>query len=61
MTHHVVKPEYQDCLEYHGNTAVELTRVKEGSTVLHRWIIFDSVREAQDYFYEFSAQDGCHV
>ena len=50
MTRLIAYPEYQEQFEYHGNTAIELTRIKEGSTILHDWLLFDSVEEAQSYF-----------
>ena len=45
-------PNYYDCYEYHGNTAVEITRKQAGVTIKRDWILFDSVEEAQDFFYE---------
>jgi hypothetical protein len=42
---------YENC-EYHGNTAVEITLVKKGVTIKRDWIFFDSVQEAQNFFYE---------
>jgi len=44
--------DYYDSYEYHGNTAIEITRIKNGVTVKRDWIFFDSVQEAQDFFYE---------
>jgi hypothetical protein len=46
---------YSDChesFEYHGSTAVEIHLIKNGVTIKRDWIFFDSVREAQDFFYE---------
>jgi len=44
--------DYQEKYEYHGNTAIEVTREKNGVTIKRDWIIFDSVQEAQDFFYD---------
>ena len=49
-------PDYQNCYEYHGNTSVEITRKQDGFTIKRDWILFDSVEEAQDFFY-----DNCTV
>ena len=57
--------DYYENYEYHGNTAVEITLIKNGVTVKRDWIFFDSVQEAQDYFYEKYQADflngGCHA
>ena len=44
--------DYYESYEYHGNTAVEITLIKNGVTVKRDWIFFDSVQEAQEFFYE---------
>jgi hypothetical protein len=44
--------DYYENYEYHGNTSVELTLIRNGVTVKRDWIFFDSVQEAQDFFYE---------
>jgi len=44
--------DYHESFEYHGNTAVEMTLIKNGITIKRDWIFFDSVQEAQDFFYE---------
>ena len=51
MTHYEFYPDYQNCYEYHGNTSVEMTRKQDGVTIKRDWILFDSVEEAQDFFY----------
>ena len=48
--------DVNECYEYHGNTVIELTRKKAGQTVFRDWMMFDSVEEAADYFY-----DNCSV
>jgi len=45
-----VEEEY----EYHGSTAVEWMRRQNGR-VEHRWLHFDSVEEAADFFYDCCA------
>ncbi len=44
--------DYYEKYEYHGNTAVEVTLKKKGVTIKRDWVFFDSVQEAQDFFYE---------
>jgi hypothetical protein len=44
--------DYHERYEYHGNTAIEVTREKDGVTIKRDWIFFDSVQEAQDFFYD---------
>lgn len=39
-------PDYQEALEYHGSTTVEVTRRRQGRIVWKDWLIFDSVEEA---------------
>jgi hypothetical protein len=50
MTRHIHDEAYCDCLEYHGNTTIELIRTLGGKTVWRDWIMFDTVEEAADYF-----------
>ena len=50
MTRQIEHQTYQDLYEYHGNTAIVVTRRKGGLTVWRDWLLFDSVEEASDYF-----------
>ena len=44
-------PDHDDVYEYHGATTVVLTR-RSGQHVIQReWLLFDSVEDAQDFFY----------
>ena len=52
MTLKTYYSDYQEKYEYHGNTAIEVTREKNGVTIKRDWIFFDSVQEAQDFFYD---------
>jgi hypothetical protein len=52
MTLHKIYSDYHESYEYHGNTAIEITQKKDGVTIKRDWIFFDSVQEAQDFFYE---------
>ena len=54
MTLHKIYSDYHESYEYHGNTAIEITRKKEGITIQRDWLFFDSVQEAQDFFYDNS-------
>ncbi len=49
MTHHIIHPDYQECYEYHGNTAIERVRLRDGG-VERDWIFFDSAEEALEFF-----------
>ncbi len=52
MTLHKIYSDYHESYEYHGNTAIEITQKKDGVTIKRDWIFFDSVQEAQDFFYD---------
>ena len=52
MTRHELYPDYHECYEYHGNTAVEITRKQAGVTIKRDWVLFDSVEEAQEFFHD---------
>ena len=56
MTRSESYQDYQCCYEYHGNTSVEITKTQDGITIERDWILFDSVEEAQEFFY-----DDCNV
>jgi hypothetical protein len=51
MTHLIEYSDYQEFFEYHGNTAIERTRMLNGE-VAREWIYFDTAEEAADFFYE---------
>ena len=62
MTRKESYPDYQCCYEYHGNTTVEFTRKQDGITLKRDWILFDSVEEAQEFFYnDYDADGGYYV
>jgi hypothetical protein len=44
--------DYHESFEYHGNTSVEVNLKKNGVTIKRDWLFFNSVQEAQDFFYE---------
>ena len=52
MIRYESNPDYQNCYEYHGNTSVEMTIKQAGITIKRDWILFDSVEEAQKFFYD---------
>ena len=54
MTGHIAYSDYQETFEYHGNTAIERTRLQDGD-VERDWILFDSAEEAVDFFNEVCA------
>ncbi len=44
-------PDYHEKLIYDGNTSIEIIRKKGGRTILQDWLNFDSVEDAEDYFF----------
>lgn len=60
MTRHELYPDYHEYYEYHGNTAVEITRKQAGVTTKRDWILFDSVEEAQEFFHDNGNNDEGH-
>jgi len=50
MAKHEFYLDYQDYYEYHGNTAVEITRKLGDRTIKRDWILFDSTKDAQNFF-----------
>ena len=54
MTGQIECQDYQEVFEYHGNTAIERTRLRNGA-VEREWIYFDSTEEAVEFFYEVCA------
>jgi hypothetical protein len=50
----VLNSDYRDSYEYHGNTSIERVRWLADAIVAREWFYFDSVEEAEDYFYEKS-------
>lgn len=45
-----LKTAYDEALEYHGSTTVEVTRCRHGRIIWRDWLIFDSVAEASEYY-----------
>ena len=54
MTGHITDQDYQETYEYHGNVAIERTRLENG-TVQRDWIYFDSTEDAVEFFNEVCA------
>ncbi len=50
MIKHHFSTSYQDNFEYHGSTSIVHTRKRGNEMIWKKWILFDSVREAEDYF-----------
>ena len=50
MTNEMIYPTHQEIYEYHGNTAIVITRKQNGKTLWTDEILFDSVEEADEYF-----------
>jgi hypothetical protein len=44
--------DVQESFEYHGNTAIERTRKKNGR-IRREWIFFDSIEEAVAFFNDY--------
>jgi hypothetical protein len=49
MTAIIDYQDYQEYFEYHGNVAIERTRL-QGGIVERDWIYFDSAEEAVEFF-----------
>lgn len=54
MTGYISNIDYEETIEYHGNTTIERTRLQNGN-VEREWINFDSVEEAVEFFDEACA------
>jgi len=52
MEQQTTYPDYQEALEYHGSTTVEVTRRRLGRVIWKDWLIFDSVEEALTFYNE---------
>ncbi len=52
MVNTITASQQSDRLEYHGGTTIERVRKQAGLTILHDWLLFDSVEEAEEYFNE---------
>lgn len=52
MTRYIAYPDYLDYLVYHGNTAIERIRTRQGAVVQRDWFYFDTVEEAETCFNE---------
>lgn len=50
MTKHVFRHHHYEVFEYHGNTTIERITKSGGKTVSRKWLLFDTVEEAQDFF-----------
>ncbi|MBU1170808.1 MAG: hypothetical protein KKD44_14700 [Proteobacteria bacterium] len=52
MTKHIhQREEYcQEYLEYHGNTSILRIRKYPRNVTLRKWLLFDTVEDALDYF-----------
>ena len=59
MAGHEIYLDYQDYYEYHGNTAIEVTRKLSGRTIKRDWILFDSAKDAQKFFNDNSFDIRC--
>ena len=51
MTRQIIDDQIQEFFEYHGNTAIERTRLQNGA-VQRDWIYFNSAEEAVEFFCE---------
>jgi hypothetical protein len=50
MTAFIDDQGYRESFEYHGNVAIERTRLRDG-VVERDWIYFDSTEEAVEFFH----------
>ena len=52
MTAQTLTHDYVERYEYHGNTSVEVTRSELGNVIKRDWILFDTVEEAQTFYFD---------
>ena len=50
MERYQTYPDYQECLIYNGCTEIERIVRQSGIIVDRKWLLFDSIAEAEDYF-----------
>ena len=60
MTRYATDYNYQEYLEYHGSTAVERILRQAGTTIKREWLYFDSVKEAESFFNDYSSEYESH-
>ncbi len=56
MTRYSADHLYQEHLEYHGSTAIERILKRAGATIKREWLYFDSVREAESFFNDYTSE-----
>ena len=56
MGTYIMNKTYLEYFEYHGSTAIEWIKKRGKRIVDRKWILFDSVEEAKDFF-----NDYCHA
>jgi hypothetical protein len=44
--------DYAEYYEYHGNTTIERVRKQSGEIIHRDWLLFNTVKEASDYFFD---------
>ena len=54
MERYQTYPDYQECFIYNGCTEIERIVRQAGRIVDRKWLLFDSIAEAEDYFNECS-------
>lgn len=50
-----ILPRENERFEYHGSTIVERIQTIRGSSPQRDWLLFDTVEEAADFYYENQA------
>ncbi len=55
MSKDLIFNDYEDAIEYHGSTTIELVRTRWGKVIWRDWLIFDTIEEAENYFNDFAA------
>ncbi|MDM8515301.1 hypothetical protein QUF76_03820 [Desulfobacterales bacterium HSG16] len=61
MIKHLSSASYQDNFEYHGSTSIVQTRKRGNTMIWKKWILFDSVREAKDFFNDRCETERAYV
>jgi len=53
MTRQIEHRDYQEIFEYHGSTVIERVRYHDSGLTRRDWLLFDTVEEATEVFYEY--------
>lgn len=58
MERYQIYPDYQECFVYNGCTEIERIVRQGGQIVDRKWLLFDSITEAEDFFNDCTDTEG---